>query len=84
MPIEVRDATDQERLMYFTDRVMELARDLKLESAVVVGETAELHNIARWPGCPSECRTKKHCAIKVYRHGADVLDRVADELEKLT
>ena len=83
MPAEVRDATETEKLAFFVDRVMEIARDLDLASVVVIGETATMHNVARWPGCPADCRTKRHCAIKVYRHGSDVLDRVADELEKL-
>lgn len=83
MPAEVRDANDQERLAFFTDRVMEIARDLKLEGVVIVAETETMHNVARMPPCPADCRTKRHCAIKVYRHGADILDRVADELEKL-
>lgn len=83
MAIEVRDATEEEKLRFFAERVAELAADMKLEGVIVVSETTTTNNVMRWPPCPGDCRTKRHCAIKVYRHGADVLDRVADELEKL-
>lgn len=80
---EIRDATDEEKLQYLSERVFELVADLKLDGVVLFAETSAVHNVARWPPCPPTCRTKRHCAIKTYRHAADVLDRVADELEKL-
>jgi len=82
MPIEIRDGTKEEKLMYFGDRVAELAEKMGIEAFLLLAHLEDKSLVTRMPSCEEDCQTKQECVVRVFTGASELLMEMANEVKK--
>lgn len=64
--IEIKTATDDEKLAFFFDRVCALAKQLGVNAYVMLADMGDNRSSSRYPDCADDCDDPNDCAARIF------------------
>lgn len=79
--IPINEPTTEERLSFFSDRVYSIAKQMGIETYVMVAMEGTKSVITRFPDCAPDCGDEDACSKKVFREAEDMLKDLVEKIE---
>lgn len=78
---DIKEATDDEKLGFFFDRVCMLAKQLGVHAYVMLAELGDNRSSSRYPDCEPDCPHPDECAVRIFRVMSEEFTDLANAIE---